>query len=169
MKGSHWDTRMWIHRLSGAIIVIITLIYAIYAWAFVGWNVFDNSHSYFVFPILFLVLIVAILGVVTRSLLRRTVWNTKTSLVVKRVHWVFAYLIIILGIGAIMTGIYYYRINPKHQSDIALEWIHLTIFVLALIILEVSYRFTLTKDTKFEAGSTLIPLKEFKTRVSNGE
>ena len=104
MKGSHWDTRMWVHRISGGIIVVITLIYAIYAFGFLGWNVINNAHSYFVFPILALVLIVAILGVITRSLLRRTQWNTKTAIVMKRVHWVFAYLIIVLGIGAIMTG-----------------------------------------------------------------
>jgi hypothetical protein len=140
MKGSHWDSRMWIHRLSGGIIVVITLFYALYAFGYVGWAVIDNGHSYFVFPILALVLIVAVLGVMTRSCLRRKKWNTKTALVMKRVHWVFAYLIIALGIGAIMTGIYYYRTNPKHESDIPLEWIHLLLFVLAVVILEVSYR-----------------------------
>jgi hypothetical protein len=171
MKGSHWDSRMWIHRLSAGIIIVITLVYALYAFGFLGWKVLDNAHSYFVFPILALVLIVAILGVATRSMLRRKKWSTKSALVVKRVHWFFAYLIIVLGIGAIITGIYFYRTNPKHESDIPLEWIHLTLFVMALVILEVLYRQSLSPQTKFEMGphKVTIPLKEFKSRVKNGE
>lgn len=152
MKGSHWDTRMWIHRISGGIIVVITLIYALYAFGYLGWKVLDNGHSYFVFPVLALVLIVAILGVITRSMLRRSVWSTKSALVMKRVHWFFAYLIIILGIGAVMTGIYYYRINPKHESEIPLEWIHLTLFVLAITLLEVLYRRSLSPQEKYKVS-----------------
>jgi hypothetical protein len=87
---------------------------------------------------------VAVLGVVTRAMLVRKKWSTKTALIMKRVHWFFAYLIIILGIGAIMSGIYFYRIYPKHESEIPLEWIHLTLFVLTLVILEVFYRKSLS-------------------------
>ena len=154
MKGSHWDTRMWIHRISAGIIIVITLVFALYAWGFLGWAVIPNGHSVFVFPVLFLVLIVAILGVATRSMLRRQVWNTKSALVMKRVHWVFAYLIIVLGIGAIITGIYSYRTNPKHESDIPLEWIHLVVFILVVLALEVFYRMSLNPIEKFNVTPT---------------
>jgi hypothetical protein len=90
------------------------------------------------------VLIVAALGVLTRSLLLSNKWSTQTALIMKRVHWFFAYLIIILGIGAIVSGIHFYRINPAHPSDIPLEWIHLTLWVLIMVTLEVLYRRSLS-------------------------
>jgi hypothetical protein len=167
MKGSHWDSRMWIHRLSAGIMVAITLFYALYAFGYLGWKVLDNAHSYFVFPILALVLIVAALGVVTRSMLRRNKWSTQMALTMKRVHWFFAYLIIILGIGAVVSGIHFYRINPAHASDIKLEWIHLTLYVLILVTLEVLYRKSLSPQVQFELApnykqKVIIPLKEFE-------
>jgi heme A synthase len=62
---------MWIHRLSGVIILLITFAFAFWAWKKLGWEIMDNSHSYFVFPVLFSVFFVAVGGVASRSILRR--------------------------------------------------------------------------------------------------
>ena len=130
---------MWIHRIFGALILIITLYFALMAWKTLNWLVIDNVHSYFAFPVLFSVFFVVIFGVATRSILRRSVWNTKFALRFKNFHRIFAYLIIISGNLAIAAGIYEYRINPKHPSDFALEWLGLSFFILLILILEISY------------------------------
>ena len=76
MKGSHWDSRQWIHAISAGIMVAITLFFALYAIGMVGWKVLNVTHSYFVFPILALVLIVSILGIATRFCLNKNKWST---------------------------------------------------------------------------------------------
>lgn len=116
---------MWIHRVSGAAILAITLYYGLKAWQTLGWKVLPNAHSVFVFPTLFAVFFVAMGGIASRSMLRRQVWNTKAALLVKRAHKIFAYLLLLLSQGALATGMHFYRINPKHASTIPLEWIHL--------------------------------------------
>jgi hypothetical protein len=60
--------------------LLITGIFAIWAWYTVGWKIIDNGHSYFAFPVLFLVLFVVIGGVVSRSVGNRNVWNTAQAL-----------------------------------------------------------------------------------------
>ena len=37
MKGSQWDSYLWVHRIVGGMLVILTLFYALYAWGTVGW------------------------------------------------------------------------------------------------------------------------------------
>ena len=140
LKGHLWNSRMWIHRIFGALILIITLYFAIMAWKNLGWEILDNIHSYFVFPVLFSVLFVVLLGVATRSIMRRSVWNTKFALNFKLVHKVFAYSIIVCGNLAIAAGIYEYRVNPKHPSDFALEWLNICFFVFFFLTIEIFYQ-----------------------------
>jgi hypothetical protein len=45
------------------------------------------------------------MGVATRSMLRRKKWETRKALCMKKIHRLFAYLIIILATAAIFTGI----------------------------------------------------------------
>ena len=91
------------------LIIVITLTFAIWAWNKLGWNIIDNEHSYFVFPVLFLVVIVAAFGIASRSAMRRAVWNTKCALCVKNTHRVIAYLILLSAFLAVYYGIYFYR------------------------------------------------------------
>ena len=102
--------------------LIITFIFAIWAFKMVGWKVINNGHSYTAFPVLGLVLFVVLFGVASRSLLNRSVWNTAFALKVKCGHKIIAWLVLLSGFCAIPYGIYFYRINPKHASDVPLEW-----------------------------------------------
>jgi len=88
---------MWIHRLIGTAIMIITLVFGYAAWITLYYSFIDNWHSYFVFPILFGVPFIAIGGVISRSCLRRTVWNTASALSVKKGHQLFGFIFILLG------------------------------------------------------------------------
>lgn len=49
-------------------------------------------------------------------------------------HKVFAYFVILLSMGAVATGIYKYRINPAHASDIQFEYMYISGFVVAFFL-----------------------------------
>ena len=123
LKGTLYGKHMWIHRIIGTAIMLITLIFGYYAWQKLSFKILPNWHSYFVFPIFFGVPLVAIGGIITRSYLRRSVWNTARALQIKRGHQIFGLLLILFGQAAVASGIYYYRINSQHQFDLPLEWI----------------------------------------------
>ena len=82
LKGKH----MWIHRVFGLAIMTITLYHGFSAWHGMGWKVIKNGHMYFVFPTLFTVFFLGLAGVVTRSRMRRTEWNTAQALRFKKFH-----------------------------------------------------------------------------------
>jgi len=105
---------MWIHRIIGTVIMFFTLFNGFAAWKFLAYAYIVNWHFYFVFPILFGVPLVAIGGIISRSFLRRSIWNTARALSIKRGHQIFGFLLILLGQAAVTSGIYYYRINPSH-------------------------------------------------------
>ena len=144
MKGRFWGTTMWIHRFFGLACLSFTGVFATKAWyeAF-GWGIgnplaiMNNSHSYFVFPVLWFVLFVVSGGIFTRSVMRRSMWNTKRALRIKMIHRICAYFVLLCGLLGIATGIYHYRVNKKHYSDFPLEWVHSIIFVLILGTMEV--------------------------------
>ena len=68
---ANWESYLWTHRLLGMTMVVITLFYAIYAFGYLGWEIYNKSHPFFVFPILFLVIFIAAGGIITRNCLRR--------------------------------------------------------------------------------------------------
>ena len=142
MKGGYIDSHLWIHRLAGVTILVITLWYAIYAWQKMG-RIEDNLHSYFAFPVLFLVFFIAMGGIISRSCLRRKKWETHKALGIKKFHRAAAYMLIILGTAAIMTGIYYYRTSPKRNIQFPWEWVNLVVWLIVLASLEFSYRCSL--------------------------
>ena len=96
-KGVAWKQAMWIHRVSGAVILAITVYYALKAWQTLGWKVLPNAHSVFVFPTLFSVGFVALGGIASRTMLRGQIWNTRAALLVKSAHRIFAYLLLLVS------------------------------------------------------------------------
>lgn len=164
---------MWIHRISGLTIAVITLIFAIWAWSKIGpngWKILNNEHSYFVFPVLFLILVIMAGGIATRSQLRRSVWNTKRALNVKWAHKIAAYLVILSAYCAIYYGILFYRQNPKHPSDFPLEWVQVVTVALVVVVLELVYRLYCLREKEFDDSNVPhITLEDFKARVKNGE
>ena len=157
---------MWIHRISGAIILALTLYYGLKAWKTLGWKVLPNAHSVFVFPTLASILFVAMGGIASRSMLRRQVWNTKAALLVKRAHKIFAYLLLLVSQGALATGMHFYRINPKHASTVPLEWIHLVAMAAVVAVLEYRHQLSLSEQEPFSCNtSATITLDDFSARL----
>jgi cytochrome b involved in lipid metabolism len=163
---------MWIHRITGTLILAVTLGFAIRAWQKIG-TILDNLHSYFVFPVLFLVFFVAMGGVASRSILRRSKWNTALALRFKHGHRLAGYFLILMALGGIMAGIYFYRVNPKHPSDFPLEWVHGVTFVFVVVIVEFLYRHYNKHEIPLNSYAMKdlpeIAPSEFDQRVAKGE
>jgi hypothetical protein len=107
------------------------------AWKNQRWQIKDNAHSYFAFPVLFLVSFVVLLGVATLSIMRSRVRKTSLLLNIKFAHKLLAYSIIICGNLAIATGIYEYRTNLNHPNSFPFEWISIFLFVFILTTIEI--------------------------------
>ena len=123
LKGTLYGKNMWIHRIIGTVMMFITLMSGFFAWRKLGFKILPNSHSYFGFPVFFGVPLIAIGGIISRSCLRRSVWNTARALQIKRGHQIFGFCLVLVGQAAVATGIYNYRTNSNHQFDQPLEWI----------------------------------------------
>ena len=80
-------------------------------------------------------------------------WKTRMALRLKKTHKICAYLTILSGVLAVFFGIYFYRINPKHPSDVPLEWIHIGFYFLIFLVIEVRYRLSLQKNLKLGSQS----------------
>ena len=96
---------MWIHRISGFLILAITYFFGFCAWEQFGWTYADSTHVYFVYPCLYGVLVAVILGVASRIAKRRCKWNTRTALTLTNIHRLLSYLLMIAGFIAIFTGV----------------------------------------------------------------
>ena len=168
-KGACWKRTMMMHRISGMVILVLTLYYAAKAWSTLGWKVIPNLHSVFVFPVLGLIVLIAFGGIFTRSRLRRSVWQTKGALMIKNIHKGFAYFVLIWSYFAIATGIHFYRMNPAHPSDFPLEYLHMTVMALIVFSLEFRYQQSLKSQEPFTKDVLTITLEDFNARIRNGE
>ena len=54
----------------------------------------------------------------------------------KWIHKIAAYFVLLAGTMAVFFGIRVYRSNIKHPSDNAIEWAHLTLYLVVLGSLE---------------------------------
>ena len=123
----------------GLIILIATMIMGIFAW----WGVYhfyikDNPHSYFAFPVLILILLVAFTGIMSRYFLTRTKWDTKKALIIKWFHKILAYVTLISGCAAIGTGIGHYR-RWDTELSVKIEYIVVAIYLCLIALLELIY------------------------------
>jgi hypothetical protein len=125
----------------------VVLYFATNEWFNKRWVIKINTHSYFAFPVLFGVLFVVLGGIAANIMLKKIHWQTRLALSVKNLHRLSGWFLIELALGAVVTGIYFYRTNEKHLIDFPLEVFDIALFILLLGICEVIYRRSLKKDS----------------------
>ena len=134
----------------------VTTVMALYAWHHLGWQLLTEfNHFYFAFPTFLFLSIIVMFGCTTKYNSLSGKWNTKRSLRNKRIHKCLGYSFIILGQGAIFTGIYHYRHVDAHRYDTPYEWIQLGIFLGILIILEAIYQRSLAREVPLNGCNNL--------------
>mmetsp|Transcript_1317 Transcript_1317/g.1691 ORF Transcript_1317/g.1691 Transcript_1317/m.1691 type:complete len:290 (-) Transcript_1317:1036-1905(-) len=173
-KGLLHGYYMWIHRIIGTLLMLVTLFFGLWAYRDGNWKIEVNYHAYFVFPVLFLVFFIAVGGVATRSIMRRLTWNTKTALRIKRGHKFIAYLITLSGAAGVAAGIYYYYDYPPWNDGFNIRFfLHQGFFVVMCVLLEVLHQCKLRSERPFLAASAKVgeayTVADFKSRVANGE
>ncbi len=75
----YWRVNMWVHRISGTLILLITIAFSLTGIYKAGWQLSGKSAHYVLGLIIFFsVLFVAMAGVYARSMTRRLEWATTT-------------------------------------------------------------------------------------------
>jgi len=75
LKGTLSPYHMYFHVTIGLISLILTLWFSIWAWVTMTY-IYGNTHAYFVYPVLFLVIFLSFTGIFARANLAKSVWNT---------------------------------------------------------------------------------------------
>ena len=77
---------MWVHRISGSIIWLITLIMGLIAVKKAGWEVENSLHTIIGFIVTVVVTFIVLGGVFTRIMMNRLRWKTHLILKIKLGH-----------------------------------------------------------------------------------
>lgn len=125
---------MWMHRISGALITLATLIYGIVGYVKLM-KVKDDVHAPMGIAVTATVTLLAISGVMARSRLNRAEENQSRILCFKLIHKVLAYIMLVTSQITIFFGIYSYTHN--RSIDTVLHYVSISIFVILFAILEI--------------------------------
>lgn len=86
----YWKLNMWVHRISGSIIWLLTLVMGFMAISRANWEVTYSPHNILGFCITLLVTLLVLGGVFTRSMMNRLKWRTHLILKIKTGHRVIS-------------------------------------------------------------------------------
>ena len=103
----YWRYVMWVHRISGTIILLITFIIGILAIKNAGWTIDAGIHQALGLITLIFVLLIVLGGVFNRSMMQRVRWNTKKVLTIKTGHKVRYFAFITFFISTLDTSCSY--------------------------------------------------------------
>jgi hypothetical protein len=95
---------MWIHRICGTLILLITMTVAFLTLARKEWTITSGPHEILGVVILSLVLLIVLGGVFNRSMMQRLRWRSSLMFRIKMGHRLFGYLMLLLSEIAILTG-----------------------------------------------------------------
>jgi hypothetical protein len=81
-----WKAHMWIHRVSGLLMLILTIVFASIIIKDKGGEIEDNPHSIIGIVILAVVIFTALFGLFTRNKMDSMRWNTIWIIRFKNLH-----------------------------------------------------------------------------------
>jgi hypothetical protein len=87
---------MWIHRVCGALIMILTIVFASILIHDNEGKILANAHSIIGVIILAVVMAITLFGVFTRSRMNRLKWNTAWIMRTKNTHKVSSIIFLFL-------------------------------------------------------------------------
>ena len=132
--------RMWLHIIFGIATVATTVSYAIYIWKYKRTLNEDGSigsqHNFIAKIIFYWCIIHAVLGILSRLVMRFLKWSSSIVFLMKFIHQWSAYLLIIWANYQLYTGMA--SLNSKYTYVL---FIYHLAAVIALVIREVSYQY----------------------------
>ena len=106
---------MWIHRISGSVVLATTLFYGIYGYLKLR-MIKDDVHAPMGLAVTSLVSLVVAGGILARSRLNRAEEGQNSVMVFKKIHQIFGHLLIWVAQITIFFGIYSYATNHKFTT-----------------------------------------------------
>lgn len=103
-----WQVNMWIHRISGFLILVGTFVLGFLAIKNLDWEIVSMAHTIVGFSILICVGLVIIGGIVARYSLENFRWNTKTSQLFRYIHKSFGVFLLLVAQVNILLGVIKY-------------------------------------------------------------
>ena len=138
LKGKFPRAYMWVHIISGLLLTGVTVFFSLYAQYSLRWKIYNNSHSYTAFPVLYGSVFVTLLGFFARYALRNAKWNTKFALQVTWAHRILGHGLILFATMANATGIYQYRNNIKYKFP--LELFQVILYFFMAVVCEMAFQ-----------------------------
>lgn len=122
----HWSTNMWMHRVSGTVLLVTTLLYGLTAIIKLKF-IKDDVHAPMGVAVTALILFIVISGVIARVKLVKAEQGQQKMLCYKLAHKVLAYSMLVVTQITIFFGIYSYSTN--HGFSTILNYLSLAMFV----------------------------------------
>ena len=159
----HWKANMWLHRVSGSVVLFTTLLYGVVGFAKLM-MVKDDVHAPMGIAVTCIVLFLTMSGVYARSRLVRAEQDQQKMLRAKWCHKIFAYIMLVMTQITIFFGIYSYTHN--RDIDTVLHYLSIGLFVVLLGALELWHQRFLGKDPiRFNEPLNTMSGEEFDMEV----
>ncbi|CDW89749.1 cytochrome b5-like heme steroid binding domain containing protein [Stylonychia lemnae] len=163
-----WKVNMWIHRIVGTLILILTIIMSI-----VGFrnhkHIFEDLSGHHVIGIIifFSVNLLVASGIIARSRQIRLKWKTSKILIFKNIHKIYGKLMYLLGQVGVLTGILHYNNRIKPETILWLP--NADTFLLSGIFVEIMYQVYRNRESPFKKSQMKITIQDFEARVRSGQ
>lgn len=95
---------MWIHRISGFLVLLGTLTMGLITFKNDGWELKDGLHPALGLSMMCIVGVLVIGGIIARWQLERSTWSTVRSLLGKTGHSFFGYIVLLVSQVTLITG-----------------------------------------------------------------
>mmetsp|Transcript_29444 Transcript_29444/g.28588 ORF Transcript_29444/g.28588 Transcript_29444/m.28588 type:complete len:135 (-) Transcript_29444:1232-1636(-) len=125
------------------------MVFSLLAFREEGWELEGDLHPILGFISLLTVGLISIGGLLQLVMKRYSKWKTTIILWVALAHKVFGILIIVVSQIAILTGILTYANKVNRDELRLLALVHVIVFVIGGVVLEINYQFRKRKLVDF--------------------
>lgn len=160
-----WRANMWIHRISGTFILLVTIAMGLVGISKVSWTLSGaNAHYVTGLIIFFATLFIALGGVYARSMTRRLKWQTRAIHRIQGIHKMFGRLMIILAQVTILLGVIQWNENYSTYAN-PLGIVNIVVYFGIVLILEFVFQLVkLSKPLPYKTPIANMTLEEFNQR-----
>lgn len=155
---------MWIHRIAGSIIVILTFILSLVVFGKVKWRMQDSIHAVVGLVILIASGILGLGGYLTRYLMNNLKWKTNILLWIRFSHIALGYIMLLGAQFTILTGGLKYS-KTKNKVAGLLCIAHCFVVGILFIACEIFIFIYKKREVDFVEPSKSITKAEFDQRV----
>eukprot|EP00347_Sterkiella_histriomuscorum_P018114 403346733 len=161
-----WKVHLWVHRLAGTAILVITIVMSIIGIKRMDWKLKDEPHFILGLIVFFGITFLSVGGIITKSTMNRLKWKTHTILTLKFIHKSYGYCLLLIGQYAVLSGIRQY--NERYYEDSNLWIPNIVCFFALWLVAEIIFQIIRLQESAFKETNTIITTNEFDQRIKQG-